>query len=251
MEMSNLLMYNLNKGETLLFYGNELNSSHDFRIICNGSIREIDTLLFFDSRGISKQFDNSLVIKVISNLPANHTFLLVSRPLEITTWMTLFNFIHLNKIKPKRIITNMGFVDFTPKKMSIIEKSIFQYDLFFSRNDASLVFLEKYQTQNEGELDLFQQIYPKKFTFALEDMIGSCNMLILNTPLLVPGFFFERNRPTSFFNSILKTNQFNHSLKLSSIVIDFKSLDNDESYDGVHYTEIGNIRLFSEIQQYL
>jgi hypothetical protein len=249
--MSKLLKYTLNKDESLLFYGNELNDRHDFKIICNGSIRQIDTLLFFDSRGVSYQFDNSLADQIISNLPENCTFLLVSRPLEITTWMTLYNFIQLNKIIPRKIITNMGFVDFTPKKMSVIEKSISQYSLFFSKNDASIVFLEKYQTQNEGVLDLFQQIYPKKFIFALEGMLKSCKTLILNTPLLVPGFHFERIRPTSFFDSILKTNQFNHSLKLPSIVIDFQSLDNNKSYDGVHYTSIGNILIFSQIKQYL
>ena len=57
----------------------------------------------------------------------------------------------------------MGFVDFTPKKMSIIEKSVCQYDLFFDKRDAEIKFLEKYMTQNEGELSLYQQMYPEKF----------------------------------------------------------------------------------------
>ncbi|MCG9900343.1 MAG: hypothetical protein MH132_10110 [Hydrotalea sp.] len=249
--MCKLLEHNLNEKEILLFYGNQLNERHDFRIACNGSVREVDTLLFFDSRGISKQFDNSLVDQIIKNLPSSHTFLLVSRPLEITTWMTLYNFILINKIIPKRIITNMGFVDFTPKKMSIIEKSTCQYDLFFSKDEASVIFLEKYLTKSDGVIGLFQQAYPQKFYFALHNLLNSFNTLILNTPLLVPDFLFERDRPSSFFDSLLLTNNFNHSLKINGKVVDFNAFDNSKSYDGVHYTDKGNTHILECIKRYL
>ncbi len=249
--MCKLLEHNLNNKETVLFYGNQLNERHDFSIVCNGSVREIDTLLFFDSRGISKQFENSLVDQIITNLPSSHTFLLVSRPLEITTWMTLYNFILINKIIPKRIITNMGFVDFTPKKMSVIEKSICQYDFFFSKDDASIIFLEKYLTKCDGVIDLYQHAYPQKFYFALENLLNSFNTLILNTPLLVSGFIFERDRPLSFLDSLLLTNNFNHSLKITGTVVDFNAFDNSKSYDGVHYTDKGNAHILDCIKKYL
>jgi hypothetical protein len=249
--MCDLLKYYINSEEILLFYGNELNFKHDFRISNNGFIKDVDTLIFFDSRGVSRQFDNSLVDQVIRNLPEGCIYLLVSRPLEITTWMTLYNFIRLNEIKPKRIITNMGFVDFTPKKMSIIEKSVCQYDLFFDKRDAEIKFLEKYMTQNEGELSLYQQMYPEKFNSSLMDLLSSCNSIILNTPLLVSDYIFERSRPTSFFEAVKKSNQFNCLLQMPKIVIDFKEFDNAETYDGVHYTEKGNKLIFSYIQKYL
>jgi hypothetical protein len=249
--MCTLIKYYINKQETLLFYGNELNSKHDFKISSNGFIKNIDTLIFFDSRGVSRQFDNSLVDQIIQNLPKGHIYLLVSRPLEITTWMTLYNFIRLNKIRPKRIITNMGFVDFTPKKMSIIDKSVCQYDLYFEKRDAEIKFLEKYMTQNEGELSLYQQTYPEKFNSSLTDLMSSCNTIIINTPLLVSDYIFERDRPISFFEAVVKSNQFNCLLQMPKVVIDFEELGNSETYDGVHYTEKGNRLIFSYIQKYL
>jgi hypothetical protein len=86
--MNTKLFYNLTANEQLLFFGDELNFRHDFKIIGNRTGKHIDTLLFFDSRGISKQFENSLVDRIIHALPEAESFLLVARPLEITTWMT-------------------------------------------------------------------------------------------------------------------------------------------------------------------
>jgi hypothetical protein len=249
--MCKLLRYEINSAETLLFYGNELNTRHDFQIMTNGSLKNVDTLLFFDSRGVSREFDDSIVDLIIRKISSNRVFLLVSRPLEITTWMTLFNFLQLNEIAPKTIITNMGFVDFTPKKMSIIEKSICQYDYFFSKNDAEITFLEKYKSQNEGELSLFQQAYPSKFISLLQKLLSSSHNIILNTPSLISEYFFERKRPKSFFEAVLKSNEFNRSLQNQNIVLEFHDFDNSETYDGVHYTEKGNRRIFSQIQVHL
>ncbi|MFL2601062.1 MAG: hypothetical protein ACJ0PU_02890 [Flavobacteriaceae bacterium] len=245
------ISFDIKKEHSFEFYGDELNKKHDFIISTEGHNKEVDFLLFFDSRGICKDFKTSLSNKIIKNLPKNKSYLLVSRPLEITTWMTLYNFVLLNKIVPKKIITNMGFVDFTPKKSSIIEKSIIQYDLFFSKKDAEVNLLEKYYDENKSQLILYQQNYPSKFVKSLEELLKSSEIIILNTPLLKKDYNFERKRPFSFFNAVKKSNQFNHKLKINKTVIDFERFDNRLCYDGVHYTSKGNERLFLSIKKYL
>jgi hypothetical protein len=244
----NFCKYILKNGETILFYGDSLNERHDFKIICNGSIREVQTLFFFDSRGISKQFENSLVEKIVTTYSYNHTILLVSRPLELTTWMTLYNFIRLNNITSNKIVTNMGFVDFTPKKLSVLQKSINQSKLFFPLDLTNYKFLEKFNTKSEGKVDLFQQIYSERFINCLEDLLKLREVIICNTPMLAPGYIFERMRPNSFNDCVKMSNNFNHSLNLKSEIIDFDNFGASETYDGVHYTDFGNSKIFSKIE---
>ncbi len=249
--MDTLLYYGINKKIKLVFYGDELNKRHDFIVSSKYLGKKIDLLLFFDSRGVSKQYDNSLIHRIISHLPQKMSFLLISRPLEITTWMTLYNFIFLNGIVPKKIITNMGFVDFTPKKKETIEKSILQYNLFFPKIEAKIDFLEKYTDENNIHLDLYQQTYPKKFIDSLEKLLKNTNTIIVNTPLLKEGFFFSRKRPKSFLHSIKIGNNFNHTLKIKKTIIDFEEFDNKLTYDGVHYTNQGNEKLYTSIKNHL
>ena len=185
------MSYGINKKIKLVFYGDELNKRHDFVVSSKYPGKRIDLLLFFDSRGVSKQYNNSLIHKIISHLPQKMSFLLISRPLEITTWMTLYNFIFLNRIVPKKIITNMGFVDFTPKKVPLLKKAFCNTN-FFSKVKTKINFLEKYTDENNIHLDLYQQTYPKKFIESLEKLLKNTNTIIINTPLLKEEYFFKR-----------------------------------------------------------
>jgi hypothetical protein len=145
----------------------------------------------------------------------------------------------------------MGFVDFTPKKESIIEKSIGQYDLYFSNKNATISFLEKYHTTSDGEVELFQQMYPPDFKIALEGIVNSVDTIVLNTPVLVTEFTCERNRPISFHDAISTGNNYNRSLKICGEVIDFDPFDITQTYDGVHYTDKGNEFIFNRVKPYL
>ena len=145
----------------------------------------------------------------------------------------------------------MGFVDFTPKKKETIEKSILQYNLFFPKIEAKIDFLEKYTDENNIHLDLYQQTYPKKFIDSLEKLLKNTNTIIVNTPLLKEGFFFSRKRPKSFLHSIKIGNNFNHTLKIKKTIIDFEEFDNKLTYDGVHYTNQGNEKLYTSIKNHL
>jgi hypothetical protein len=126
-----ILKYNISEFDNLIFYGEGINHRHDFFIRANCSLRDVNTLFFFDSRGISKDYEHSLIKKIVDEMHF-FNYLIIGRPLEITICMTLYNFIQMNNLRPKQIITNMGFVDFTPKKESIIKQSTDQYTPFFS-----------------------------------------------------------------------------------------------------------------------
>ncbi len=246
-----ILEYTLNSSDTILFFGDELNDRHDFYVSSNTLSREIDVLIFLDSRGISSCFEDSIIDKIIEEIRDTNSYLLVARPLEITTWMTLYNFMRLNNIKPHKIITNMGFVDFTPKKITIVEKSIDQYNCYFSQEQAEVEFLEEFLTEDNKSLDLYIQTYPKSFINEIEIYFKGIPFLIINTPLLQDGYRSPRSRPPSFFKSIVKSNLFNRSLKLDALIFDFENFTINESYDGVHYTLKGNDVIFSSIKSSL
>ena len=57
--MDTLLYYGINKKIKLVFYGDELNKRHDFIVSSKYLGKKIDLLLFFDSRGVSKQYDKT------------------------------------------------------------------------------------------------------------------------------------------------------------------------------------------------
>jgi hypothetical protein len=243
-----ILEYKLSDTNVIKFYTNILNSGHDFYITSNCDVEEVDILVFFDSRGISSCFNGSIVEKLI-NYFENVNYLIVSRPIEITTWVSLYNFMKLNNIKPKKIITNMGFVDFTPKKMSVIEDIISQYGLFFDKKELNIDFIEKYTTKNSLEIDLFRVTYPLKFIRSLEKIMNYYKLIILNTPNLTLDFVFPRTRPKSFKKCIKSSNDFNKALNINSNVLNFPIFSNKLSYDGVHYTEQGNDKIFSILKK--
>ncbi len=244
------IKYKLSEHENLLFYGEEINYRHDFFVRANCSLKEINTLFFFDSRGISKDYEHSLIKKIVDEMSFLN-YLIIGRPIEITIWMTLYNFIQMNNLRPKQIITNMGFVDFTPKKESIIKKSIYQYIPFFSNEKKKVDFVEKYKSGNEGIIDLYIQEYPIVFISELISLLHNFNVIVINTPTLIEGYQLERKRPSAFFQCIEKSNAFNSAIGSRVKVINFSQFSEKETYDGVHYTESGNILIFSELKCYL
>ena len=70
------MSYGINKKIKLDLNGDELNKRHDFVVSSKYPGKRIDLLLFFDSRGVSKQYNNSLIHRIISHLP-KMSFLLI------------------------------------------------------------------------------------------------------------------------------------------------------------------------------
>lgn len=245
--MNGILSYKLRTKETLYFFGTKLNNRNDFLIKSNCPLKDVEYLLFFDSRGISKSFDESLIKLILDYIGKSIKYLVVARPLEITIWVTLFNFLKLNKVKPKKIITNMGFVDFTPKKFTIIEETIFQYNAFFSPKDAIVNYKEPFILSSGEKVELFMHTYPLSALNILIPELSKENLIIINTPELILNFQFPRPRPTSFREAVNASNSFNLNHFKKFPIISLKNFGLEHSYDGVHYTVEGNKNILKKL----
>ncbi len=112
-------------------------------------------------------------------------------------------------------------------------------------------FIEKYESSNEGIIDLYTQEYPSAFVNKLNILLQNFNVVIINTPKLIEGYKFKRERPIAFFQSIDKSNTFNSAIGSGVKVLNFSEFTERETYDGVHYTELGNSIIFSKLKQYI
>ena len=126
--------------------GDKFHQGEDFFIFLKGSIEEAKIVIFFDSRGISKSYNDSL-IKMLIDYYVDCNIIVIVRPLELTTWVTLYNFLCYNNVKPKFIITNLGIVDCTPKKKSICKLMSCQIEYSF-KSKVKLIPLENYLLSN-------------------------------------------------------------------------------------------------------
>ena len=140
--------------------GEQLHDGHDFVVRSNAENEAIDYLLFMDSRGISREFEHSLADKLVVRISQlGKTYLCVSRPLELTIWATLIGFLAVNKLNPVKIITNMGFVDFTPKKQSILQNAIRQVESVVGRGVADTCFVEDYVSAGGGNASVLDALW--------------------------------------------------------------------------------------------
>lgn len=235
---------------SLTFIGEKLNEANDFYIRYIGESKDVDILFFFDSRGIGSEKSGSIAEK-IENYYTNKNLLIVCRPLELTTWASLINFLSTNhEIKPKKIITNMGFVDFTPKKLVILEDAVAQIEFGLGKNVVKTVALEKYLSSDGDFIQLYGMQYELPYNQAIELITNDSKVLCLNTPLLKKEIKLQRERPLSFFNKLVETNTFNRTIK-NMKTIELPEFNELHTYDGVHYTNLGNNIIFEELKPWL
>ena len=231
--------------------GDKLNDGHDFVVHSNASSNIIDYLYFLDSRGISRCFEGSLAEMLIDRaLQTGKTYLCICRPLELNIWATLIGFLALNQIKPVNIITNMGFVDFTPKKNLILQDIVRQVDAVVGKDVANACFAENYVSIRRVIMPLYTNTYAKSYNLAIEAIARLHNMVILNTPQTDPQIKIHRSRPLSFFLMQSESNRFNRMIHGAQI-IDFPSFDESLTYDAVHFTRRGNELIFNMLRPYL
>lgn len=231
--------------------GDRLHVGHDFVAQANTANEVFDYLVFLDSRGISREFDNSLADKLISKITSmGKTYLLVCRPLELTIWATLIGFLAINRLNPAKIITNMGFVDFTPKKQSILKDAVLQVDSAVGHGVAASFFVEDFVSSGGELMSLYSMQYAKDYRLAIETIAAKHPMVIINTPLTHRGIAIERKRPPAFFPAQAESNEFNWSI-YGTQVIDLPDFDESLTYDAVHYTRRGNEVIFDVIRNHI
>lgn len=231
--------------------GDRLNDGHDFVVRSNAKSDAIDYLVFLDSRGISREFDNSLADKLISRITQmNKSYLLVCRPLELTTWASLIGFFALNRLSPAKVVTNMGFVDFTPKKVSILQDAVLQVEAAVGNGVAESYFVEEFLSTEGEPISLYSIRYGIAYRAAIEEIALRHSMVIINTPQTDPGINIVRKRPPAFFPAQAASNYFNRAIN-GAKVIDLPDFDETLTYDAVHYTHHGNEVIFDKIKEYL
>ena len=83
------------KNSNLYFYDNSFNQNNDFLISTNTKNQNYHVLIFLDSRGFSLNSEKNL-IAFFKKKFKKKKYLIISRPLEMTTWCSLINFLKLN-----------------------------------------------------------------------------------------------------------------------------------------------------------
>lgn len=235
----------------LILAGDRLHAGRDFDVRSNGGREELDYLIFLDSRGISGGFEGSLADKLIGHISrAGGNYLSLCRPLELTTWATLINFITLNKLSPGRIVTNMGFVDFTPKKKSILKDAIRQVEFFVGRGVAESYAIQPIASSTDDEIPLYAMAYGGAYRQCIESTVVRQPTVVINSPLVDPEIRIERSRPGAFFLALAESNAFNRSISRAQVV-DLPDFDESLTYDAVHYTSSGNDVIFEMVKGYL
>jgi hypothetical protein len=144
----------------------------------------------------------------------------------------------------------MGFVDFTPKKKSILEDAVRQVDACVEPGTAQPSAVERYTASSGEELELFAMSYGPAYRSGIETLADSSTLVVLNTPPVEPGIPIRRHRPSSFFAGLEATNRFNRLLR-GATVLDFPVFDETCTYDAVHYTDRGNELIFEALSRHL
>ena len=183
--------------------GENLNDGHDLVARSNAESNIIDYLFFLDSRGINRCFEGSLAEILIDRaLQTGKTYLLICRPLELAIWATLIGSLALNQIKPVKIIANMGFVDFTPKKDLILQDIVRQVDSVVGKGVANSCFAENHVCTAGDVIPPYTNTYDQSYNLAIEVISKLHNMVILNTPQTDPQIKINRLRPPTFFSLV-------------------------------------------------
>lgn len=125
-----------NKLNEFIFGKGEISTSLENKIFVKGE-NSFDFLCFFDSRAMTTDegnHKNTTFSKLLEFFEKkNISYLAISRPKNLTIFATLLNFLELNKnLKFKNLITNLGFVDYTPKKQANINDMLLQINQFIS-----------------------------------------------------------------------------------------------------------------------
>jgi hypothetical protein len=239
----------------LRFPGGRANVNPDLLVCASAPGGAPEVLGFFDSRGVGGNFTGSIAERFLQFMNSPETgssrpYLLVCRPLELTTWATLLNFLANNALKPRHIVTNMGFVDFTPKKRSILVDAITQVETLLGAGVARSQFVEKYTSSEGGDLDLYSMTYGEEYRHAIESLAALRSLCVINTPPVSADIRVGRRRPRSFFRALDQANAFNRSID-GAVVVDLPPFDERHTYDAVHYTDAGNELVFETIQEHL
>lgn len=238
----------------------ERTTSTDFSILCNTSnLEEIQKIAFLDSRGKkifpdgSPNFTAALLADAWKK--KEEKYLILTRTHASTTFFTLINFLENIQIKTPYLLTNMGFVDFTPKKKNVVDDIIFQAEPLIEKSKLKLIDM--------GQFHLSSGVSERLFAFDMIDTLNdiafylskhSERIVFIGTHEIPSDAQFERERPQSFFSQLVETNKFLDKLveKMNPLAVVMKPQTpeydaQDLIFDGVHFTSLGHQSILARL----
>ena len=228
----------------------ELSNSPENFVIESQLLDNYEYLFFMDSRGakVTKNSISSIALLTKYLDEKKLSYLVISRPLNLTIFSTLLSFLENTSIKFKTVITNVGFVDATPKKLDTLNDIRSQFDALgitymyqklenFKLSNGVIEELGTIQINKNSIIDLANRL--KKITTEL---------YFINTPEVSKNISFKRKRPESFYHQINKSNILikEISYRSNGRLIDVSKVGID-TFDGVHFTNNGHKIYFKEV----
>ena len=241
-EINDAAYLRLENDEIFLGYAELSNSPENF-IIKSITSEYYDYLIFIDRRGAKVEKNSISSIELLRSYfeKMEFSYLIVSRPLNLTIVATLLSFFDNTIIKFGRVVTNVGFVDTTPKKKNTL------LDIKSQLEELGI----DYKYQSLGYFNLANGINEELGTFSIsENSINAIakklkntnsKLYFINTPEVLSKKGFTRNRPESFYSQIYKSNKLVKKIsdEAGGNLIDISKAGID-TFDGVHFTDIGH-----------
>lgn len=220
---------------------------------------ELEYLVFTDSKGKrTEEKGESCFISLLTDYLKKHniSYLVIGRPKELTTFFTLINFLNSCDYHFKNLITNVGFVDFTPKKKEVILDHLLQKPAIKHSDEIKLIKLSKFKLSTGG----YEHLYSIDMSNKMKKEIAQALKKHFKQTFLIPTFEIEPNqitngriRPSEFFVHLKKTNQFlselseTDNINLMEIKENSVSEHNPITFDGVHLMQPGHLLIFKTI----
>lgn len=238
-------------------FGNgEISTSNENKVIKSQEDKKnYEYLLFFDSRGLTTDeldYQDTILNNLIELFKKkNITYIAISRPKNLTIFATLLNFLKLNsELKFKNLITNLGFVDLTPKKQSNIDDMLYQINQFY-HFDGKIIEKENYELSGGGTESMKVLDYSTEYILYTNSILIEKfeKIFLINTPIISENIKIDRIRPKSFFKQLKKTNELIEKILILDKkyeLIDIKSIN--KTFDAVHFNRYGHKDVFNLIK---
>jgi len=235
--------------------GGELSISPENFVLCSSPSNSFNYLVFFDSRGATVDQDGAqTTIRLLKDYfkSINASYLIISKPLYLTVIPTLLSFCESATFTFENIITNVGFVDTTPKKQDTLLDLRSQLD--YANIDYLYQYLCNYVLSNGSNEKLGTLSITRDGILNISKRLSKIKsrLFFINSPEIIDNTSFERKRPKCFFPQIINSNELVNRVFFGAngCLIDISSAG-IATYDGVHYTEREHHICFSAILSHI
>lgn len=258
-----LRFHELPEAKQILHFGPGMpNEDVDFRVFSThpGLLESYDVLVFADSRGsVSSEPETpcwtELLIDHLNK--RGMTALCVTRPKVLTIAFSLVNFLRSNPLGLRSLVTNIGFVDLTPKKREYMDDIAVQNPFPIGSSRLKARELAPYRLSSGEVTSLFTFDYGALYKRLAQELEARFEYaMLIGTLEFGMDIPIPRERPADFFSQLHATNQWLFQMAQESkrlhfvqpIKYPFSKLPK-VSFDAVHFTAFGHDAVFRGIRE--